>query len=87
MIKTFVTLALAMGLVFSLGVETALADPPNDDPACLGQDVSGYAQDQGADFGAFVSGLATGTGGIGDEVRAHHAGLVPDAVIPNTCND
>ena len=54
--------------------------------ACLGHDIRAYAE-SGSSFGAFVSGMAAGTKGIGDEIQAHQAGDIPDEVIPNTCND
>lgn len=60
------------------------AKPANQ--ACLGHDFRAYAE-AGSSFGAFVSGLATGTQGVGDEIQAHQAGDIPDEVIPNTCND
>ena len=65
--------------------QSALAARPNNQ-ACLGHDFSGYAQG-GSAFGGFVSGLATGTQGIGNEVQAHLAGQIPDSVVPNTCNN
>ena len=80
----------AMLFVFILGTMifasgAVLAAMPNHQ-ACIGKDISGYAQD-GAGFGSFFSTLASNTQGIGDEVQAHQAGLVPDSVIPNSCND
>ena len=46
----------------------------------------------GAGWGGFISGVARTTGadghvGVGGEIQAHHAGLVPDAVVANSCND
>jgi len=73
--------AAAMSLAFA---SPAAAGQPNNQ-ACLGHDISGYAQ-TGAGFGAFVAGLAKGTGAA-DEIQAHLAGNVPDAVSPNSCND
>jgi hypothetical protein len=60
------------------------AQPSNQ--ACLGHDLSGYAQG-GSLFGDFINGLASGTQGIGNEIQLHLGGLVPDTVIPNSCND
>jgi hypothetical protein len=60
------------------------AEPANQ--ACLGHDISGYAQG-GAQFGGFISGLASTTEGVGSEIQAHQAGAVPDTEIPNSCND
>ncbi len=76
---------LAVGtlwLVLSSG--TAFAAKPNHQ-ACLGHDISGYAQD-GAFFGAFVANLAQTPNGAGDEIQAHLAGEVPDEMLPNSCN-
>lgn len=72
---------LALGLVTTT---TSATQPANQ--ACLGEDISSYAQG-GPDFGAFISDMATTTGGAGDEVQAHLAGAVPDTVLPNSCND
>jgi hypothetical protein len=63
----------------------AFAAKPNN-PACLGDDFSGYAQG-GSLFGSFVSLLATSTQGVGNEIQLHLNGLVPDSTIPNSCND
>ena len=60
------------------------AKPANQ--ACLGQDIRVYAE-AGSSFGTFISGMAVGTQGVGDEIEAHQAGDIPDEVIPNTCND
>ena len=80
---------LAAGIAFAAALSAipalALAAQPNHQ-ACLGHDVSGYAQG-GAAFSGFISGLASGTGGVGDEIQAHLAGQVPDMVNPNSCND
>jgi len=83
--------ALRRSVTAGLGAATvavALASPaagaqPNH-PACLGQDIRAYAQG-GSAFGSFVSGLADG--GVGTEIQAHLAGLVPDTSTPNSCND
>ena len=81
--------AAAIGMFALVAVafpaQSALAAEPNNQ-ACLGHDFSGYAQG-GSAFGGFVSRLATGTQGIGNEVQAHLAGQIPDSVIPNTCNN
>ena len=78
------TAALLATLILT-SAQAAMAAEPNNQ-ACLGSDFSGYAQG-GEAFGGFMSGLATGTGGVGNEIQAHQAGLIPDTVIPNTCND
>ena len=63
----------------------AFAAKPNN-KACLGNDFSGYAEG-GSLFVDFVSFLAVFTQGIGNEIQAHLAGLVPDSTIPNSCNN
>jgi hypothetical protein len=79
-----------IALLATLGLSVALAGPvlaakPNHQ-ACVGHDGSGYAAG-GADFGHFVSGIASTTQGIGEEIQAHMAGQIPDTVLPNSCND
>jgi hypothetical protein len=61
--------------------------------ACVGESLSALATDQpdpGA-FGAGVVGFAQDPNlpppGLGDGLQALQAGLVPDEVVPNTCND
>ena len=68
-----------------LTAATVFAAQPNNQ-ACLGEDISGYAQG-GSAFGGFIGGLAQNTQGVGGEIQAHQAGLVPDEIIPNSCND
>ena len=60
------------------------AKPANQ--ACLGQDIRTYAE-AGSFFGAFVSGMAVETQGVGNEIQAHQAGDIEDVDLPNTCND
>lgn len=73
----------AAALVVALGAP-ATATQPNHQ-ACLGHDLRAYAE-AGPGFGGFVSGLAA-DGGVGEEIQAHLAGDIPDAVISNSCND
>ena len=90
-VEKFRKIVLVMEIVLVLAVAastfsvTVAAAKPNNQ-ACLGKDVSGYAQG-GADFGGFVSGLASAFQGVGEDIQAHLAGQVPDTVIPNSCND
>lgn len=84
--KSRLLVAVISGTLFAcLSGGVALAAKPNHQ-GCLGADVSGYAQG-GSEWGQAVSGLATSLGGIGEAVQAHLAGLEPDEVIPNSCND
>lgn len=81
--KKIIEVAVATASLLIVG--TAMAAQPNNQ-ACLGHDFAGYAQG-GSNFGNFVSGLATGTSGVGNEVQAHLAGDVPDSTLPNSCNN
>ncbi len=87
--------------IFAATTLPAFAAKP-DAQGCFGEDVSGYAQngqtepadftfDSGAGWGGFISGAAASVGGdgqfgVGGEINAHQAGLIPDFVIPNSCN-
>ncbi|MEU0312562.1 hypothetical protein [Nocardioides sp. NPDC006273] len=73
----------AAAIAVTLGAPATAAQPNHQ--ACLGHDFRAYAE-AGPGFGAFTSGLAA-DGGVGEEVQAHLAGAIPDAVIPNSCND
>lgn len=79
----------ALSAIFPTPASTghlAFAAQPNNQ-ACLGNDFSGYAQG-GSLFGDFISNLSSSTTqGIGNEIQLHLGGLVPDSVIPNSCND
>ena len=52
---------------------------------CVGASVSSNAKAEGP-YGAFISSVAR-DGGLGDDVQAVQAGLVPDELYENTCND
>jgi len=83
-----VTAIAAIALVMAtlpVGNHQAFAAQPNNQ-ACLGHDFSGYAKN-GSMFADFISFLATMTQGIGNEIQAHLAGLVPDSTIANSCNN
>ncbi len=50
-----------------------------------------FAFGAGAGWGGFISGVARipgfdGNLGVGGEINAHQAGVIPDAVIANSCN-
>ena len=92
-----VFVALSISLLAALGFNTGVAgagEPVN--PACYGESISALATEQpfpGA-FGGAVVGFAQAPPdeflplpGLGDGVQAVQAGLVPDEVVPNTCND
>ena len=90
--KRFIALS-SISVLAVLGLTTGVADarkPANQ--ACLGRDLSALATTQpfpGA-FGGGVVGFAQapdGQPGLGNGIQALQAGAVPDAVVPNTCND
>ena len=62
----------------------AAAEPANQ--ACIGESFSALA---GPGFGEGVVSFAQQPGkpGLGDGIQALQAGLVPDFVVPNTCNN
>ena len=74
-----VSALVGMGLT-----QASAAQPANR--ACLGNDVSGYAQDF-APWGQTIKAFGIAEGGAGEDLQAHMAGLIPDEVIPNSCND
>ena len=85
MLMKILNSVLVFSFLMIIVSSTVLAGQPNN-RACLGKDFSGYAEN-GVGFGSFVSNLAMTTNGIGEEIQAHLAGLVPDEVIPNSCNN
>jgi hypothetical protein len=87
-------IVLSISLLAALGLNTGVAgagEPANQ--ACVGESLSALASDQpfpGA-FGQGVRGFAQDPNlpppGLGDGIQALQAGLVPDEVVLNTCND
>jgi hypothetical protein len=90
-------IVLAISLLAALGLNTGVAsagEPANQ--GCYGESISFLATDQpfpGA-FGAGVVGFAQAPPdeflplpGLGDGVQALQAGVVPDEVVLNTCNN
>ena len=85
--KKLIGLALVVGILsLTLGSGLATAAQPNNQ-GCLGTDISSAASGLGVGWGQFAASVAQTPNGFGDEVQAHLAGLMPDAVMPNTCND
>lgn len=83
-LTVFAVVAIAaLGTVMS--IRPAQAATPNNQ-ACFGTDISGYAHDNPA-FPDFLIALAKSVPGVGSIIQMHMAGLVPDSVIPNSCND
>ncbi len=100
MIKKLITIGTS-AVIFAVSTVPAFAAAPAVQ-ACLGHDISGFAREgqtlpadfefsSGSGWGGFISSVAGSTGadgkfGVSGEIQAHQAGLVPDAVIPNSCN-
>ena len=88
--RLLVAASVAVAVVAS-AAGVADAGPPANQ-GCYGESISALASDQpgpGA-FGHAVVGFAqepSGRPGLGDGVQLLQAGLVPDDVVPNTCND
>lgn len=90
-VRVAVAAGLAAGITLASGSAVGAAEPAN--PACVGDSFSALATTQpfpGA-FGAGVSGFAQDPNlpppGLGEGIQALQAGVVPDDVVPNTCND
>lgn len=83
-------LVVSMSLLAALGLNAGGAgasQPAN--PACVGESLSALASNQpfpGA-FGEGTRFFAQLPGPHGDNIQALQAGVVPDQVVPNTCND
>jgi hypothetical protein len=89
----FGSVVFAFG-VLGGGVGIAGAAEPNNQ-ACVGESLSVLASNQpfpGA-FGGGVRSFAqdptipTTRPGLGDAIQALQAGVAPDDIVPNTCND
>ena len=86
--------SLAMGAVTLAVLGASASSARAAEPAtraCLGTSFWALAtgQDPGV-FGAKAVGFAqdsTSRPGLGDGIQAVLAGLVPDHIVPNTCND
>jgi hypothetical protein len=83
-------LVLSVSLLAALGLNTGVAGAgPPANQACVGESLSALASDQpfpGA-FGQATRGFAQLPGPHGQNLQAFQAGVVPDDVMPNTCND
>ena len=84
--------AVALAAGITLGAAGAAGAGPPTTQACVGESLSALASDQPAPgaFGAGVVGFAQAPDarpGLGDGIQALQAGDVPDAGVPNTCND
>jgi hypothetical protein len=88
--RMIVSVVFAFGLLAG-GVGVAGAAEPNNQ-ACVGESLSVLASNQPAPgaFGQAVVGFAqfpVGQPGLGDAIQALQAGVVPDNIVPNTCNN
>ena len=82
------TAVVAAALATAVGV--AGAGQPNNQ-ACVGESLSVLASDQPGpgEFGQAVTEFAQAPDGfgLGNNIQFLQAGLVPDTLVPNTCND
>ena len=82
--------ALAAGITIGAGNPAGAGEPRNQ--ACVGESLSALASTQPAPgaFGQGVRSFAQDPApppGLGAGIQALQAGMVPDVVVPNTCND
>ena len=90
-VRAALAACLATGVVLAAGSAAGAGQPANQ--ACIGESLSALATNQPAPgaFGAGVRGFAQDPTlpppGLGDGLQALQAGVVPDEVVPNTCND
>ena len=89
--RVVVAAGVCVGVVLGAGSAASAGQPANQ--ACVGESLSALATTQpfpGA-FGSAVAGFAQDPNlpppGLGDGIQALQAGVVPDEVVPNTCND
>jgi hypothetical protein len=88
--RLLVATSAAVAVVTSAAGVVGAGPPANQ--GCYGESISGLASTQPAPgaFGDAVVGFAQAPDsrpGLGDGVQLLQAGLVPDEVVPNTCND
>ena len=82
------TLALAATAVALVALASPAAAAQPRIPNCFGEDVSGLASTYGSGYAQFVVSMTkSGEPGVADGVHAHQAGLIPDFVVPNACNN
>jgi hypothetical protein len=90
-VRVVLAAGLAAGVVLASGSTAGAGQPANQ--ACVGESLSALATNQPAPgaFGAGVRGFAQDPTlpppGLGDGIQALQAGVVPDDVVLNTCND
>lgn len=83
--RIIASVAIVAGVIGGTASASLAAQPAHQ--ACIGHDVSSYAE-AGSEYGHYIGSLARNeTPGIGGEVQAFQAGQVPDFVLPNSCND
>jgi len=92
--RMIVSAVFAFGLIGGgvgvAGAGVAGAAEPNNQ-ACVGESLSVLASNQPAP-GAFGAGVvffaqAPDGFGLGNNIQFLQAGVVPDTIVPNTCND
>jgi hypothetical protein len=79
----------ATAVSFGLLTSSSAASEP-EPPSCLGQSFSAIAStdafSEGIVFFAQVGGPLNTQPGLGDGIQNIQAGLIPDSIVPNTCN-
>jgi hypothetical protein len=83
-------IVFSISLLAALGLNTGAAgaiEPANQ--ACVGESLSVLASNQldPGTFGEQTTFFAQLPGPHGANIQAFQAGVVPDDVVPNTCND
>lgn len=80
-----VAAGLAAGVVLASGSVAGAAEPANQ--ACVGESLSSLAIGSAGAFGEGTVSFAQLPGPHGENIQLFQAGVVPDEVVPNTCND
>ena len=85
--RMFIILAISLLAAVGLntGVAGATSKPANQ--ACVGESLSSLAIGSAGAFGEGTVFFAQLPGPHGENIQAFQAGVVPDEVVPNTCND
>ena len=84
------SLMVAAGLIGAVAAPALCGEAGESGLRWRGLSALATNQPSNGSFGAGASGLAqdpSGRPGLGDFAQAALAGLIPDEVLPNTCND
>lgn len=84
--RVALAVATMAAALLALASPAAAAQPAI--PNCFGEDISGLASTFGSGYAQFVVSMTkSGAPGVAEGVHAHKAGLIPDFVVPNACNN